>query len=100
MRRINCWTLETIILITNVFSHICLCHNLLSEVLECFKRRELLDWATFQSKYGAALREGVPDCPATGVFAADEELGREQWDDLRKRVIEHVSVDISESLNM
>lgn len=65
-----------------------------SEVLECFKRRELLDWATFQSKYGVALREGVPDCPATGVFAADEELGREQWEDLRKRVIEHVSVHI------
>ena len=41
--------------------------------------------------YGAALREGVADCPATDVFATDVELGREQWEDLRKRVIEHVS---------
>ena len=40
--------------------------------------------------YGVVLREGVPDCPATGVFSADEEIGREQWEDLRKRVIEHV----------
>ena len=59
-------------------------------MLECFKQRELLDWTTFQMNYGVVLREGVPDCPATGVFSADEELGREQWEDLRKRVIEHV----------
>ena len=65
--------------------------SLCSKVLECFKRHELLDWTTFQMSYGAALREGVADCPATDVFAADVELGREQWEDLRKRVIEHVS---------
>jgi 26S proteasome regulatory subunit N5 len=58
-------------------------------VLGCFKQRELLDWTTFQMNYGVVLREGVPDCPTTGVFAADEELGRLQWEDLRKRVIEH-----------
>ena len=60
-------------------------------MLGCFKQRELLDWTTFQMNYGVVLREGVPDCPTTGVFAADEELGRLQWEDLRKRVIEHVS---------
>ena len=50
--------------------------------------------------YGVALREGVPDCPATGVFTADEELGREQWEDLRKRVIEHVSVVLAYTVHI
>ena len=61
-----------------------------SEVLECFRRHELLEWTLFQTKYGLVLQEGVPDCPATDVFT-DSELGKEHWEDLRKRVIEHVS---------
>lgn len=61
------------------------------QVLECFKRRELLKWSEFQLKYEEVLREGLPDCPATEVFISDTELGKQQWEDLRKRVIEHVS---------
>ena len=61
------------------------------EVLECFKRHELLEWKSFQINYEEVLRAGLPDCPATDVFAMDTELGKEQWEDLRKRVIEHVS---------
>ena len=61
-----------------------------SEVLECFRRRELLEWTAFQMSYEEVLRAGLPDCPATDVFVTDTELGREQWEDLRKRVIEHV----------
>jgi len=60
------------------------------EVLDCFRRDELLDWASFQAKYGPSLREGVSDGPAPSVFGADE-VGEKQWDDFRKRVIEHVS---------
>jgi 26S proteasome regulatory subunit N5 len=59
------------------------------EVLECFKRRELLQWAGFLVKYEEVLREGMPDCSATEVFVTDTELGKQQWEDLRKRVIEH-----------
>lgn len=59
------------------------------EVLECFKRQELLDWSGFQSRFGPALREGVSDGPATAVFQAGSELGEQQWEDFRKRVIEH-----------
>ena len=62
------------------------------EVLECFKRRELLQWTEFLVKYEEVLREGLPDCSATEVFATDTELGKQQWEDLRKRVIEHVSL--------
>lgn len=67
-----------------------ICHS--REILESFRRQELLDWDTFQSRYGPALREGAEDGPATTVFVPDTELGERQWQDLRKRVIEHVSI--------
>lgn len=63
------------------------CHR---EVLECFRRQELLDWHTFQSTYGPVLREGVSDGPATDVFPPGTEIGEKHWEDLRKRVVEHV----------
>ena len=59
-------------------------------MLECFKRQELLDWSGFQLGFGPALREGVSDGPATAVFQTGSELGEQQWEDFRKRVIEHV----------
>ena len=58
--------------------------------MECFRRQELLDWHTFQSTYGPALREGLPDCPATDVFPLGTEIGEKHWEDLRNRVVEHV----------
>lgn len=63
------------------------------EVLECFRRNELLEWKLFESTYGPSLREGVTDGPAPAVFAGGE-VGEKQWDDFRKRVIEHVIVDV------
>ena len=60
-------------------------------MLECFRRHELLDWDTFQSTYGPALREGVADGPASDVFLVGSDLGEHHWQDFRKRVIEHVS---------
>ena len=32
----------------------------------------------------------MSDGPATAVFQAGSELGEQQWEDFRKRVIEHV----------
>ena len=58
-------------------------------MLECFRRNELLNWEGFESTYGPSLRDGTDDCPATAVFGTDE-VGQRQWDDFRKRVIEHV----------
>lgn len=60
------------------------------EVLECFRREELLDWSQFQATYSQSLRDGVSDGPATSVFTHDE-LGEKQWENLRKRIVEHVS---------
>ena len=62
------------------------------EILQCFRRQELLDWSSFQQSYAPVLREGLlpEDCPATAVFTPDTPLGEEHWKDLRKRVIEHV----------
>ena len=60
------------------------------EVLECFRREELLDWSEFQGQYGPGLREGSPDHVATPIFRPGDERGERQWEDFRKRVIEHV----------
>lgn len=60
-------------------------------MLECFRREELLGWELFESTYGPSLREGVKDGPAPAVFAMESETGEKQWEDFRKRVIEHVS---------
>ena len=67
-------------------------HNhLFREVLECFIKQELLEWSTFQSAFGALLREGLPDDPATDVFTPGSAKGDEHWEDFKKRVTEHVS---------
>ena len=68
--------------------------SLYSEVLECFRRHELLEWTLFETQYGQALRERLGECPATDVFALDTELGAVHWEHLRKRVIEHVSASV------
>ena len=64
------------------------------EVVELFRRDELLDWGEFEATYGPVLRDGVEDGPATTVFQRGDMLGDQQWEDFRKRVIEHVSVHI------
>lgn len=60
------------------------------EVVELFHRDELLDWSEFEAMFGPVLRDGVEDGPATAVFQLDATLGERQWEDFRKRVIEHV----------
>ena len=62
--------------------------------MELFRRDELLDWSDFEATFGPVLRDGADDGPATTVFQRDSTLGEKQWDDFRKRVIEHVSIDM------
>ena len=59
--------------------------------MELFRRDELLDWSEFEATFGPVLRDGVDDGPATAVFQRGDTMGEKQWDDFRKRVIEHVS---------
>lgn len=65
------------------------------ELLECFRRRELLDWETVRATYEPVLREGTADCPVTSVFSEGE--GETRWQDFRKRVIEHVRTHNTDS---
>ena len=62
------------------------------EVLECFRKEELLKWAWFDTTFSPCLLDGVTDGPATDVFCRTTEVGVAQWEDFRKRVVEHVSV--------
>lgn len=62
------------------------------EVLECFRREELLEWALVESKYGPVLRDGTSDVTVTDVFTRGQEMGERRWENFRKRVIEHVSL--------
>ncbi|XP_064405875.1 26S proteasome non-ATPase regulatory subunit 12-like [Halichondria panicea] len=62
---------------------------LYKEVLECFRREELLDWSDFQAQYGPSLRIGGPDLPPTLTFQPGDEIAEKRWEDFRKRVIEH-----------
>ena len=60
------------------------------EVVELFRRDELLDWGDFEATFGPVLRDGVEDGPATTVFQRGDTVGDQQWEDFRRRVIEHV----------
>ena len=60
------------------------------EVVELFRRDELLDWSEFEATFGPVLRDGIEDGPGTAVFQRDATLGERQWEDFRRRVIEHV----------
>ena len=69
---------------------LCGCMYPCREVVELFRRDELLDWSEFEATFGPVLRDGVEDVPATTVFQRGDALGERQWEDFRKRVIEHV----------
>ena len=58
--------------------------------MECFRQRELLNWDVFQASYTVVLREGIPNEPATEVFAVGTEVGEQHWNDFQKKLIEHV----------
>ena len=45
-------------------------------------------WSHIKELYESELRTGAS---ATGVFESDTDEGNKRWEDLRKRVVEHVS---------
>jgi len=51
-----------------------------------------LNWEWFESTFSSCLRDGEADGPATAVFSCGTEVGVAQWNDFRKRVVEHVSL--------
>lgn len=79
--------------ITIVQEHGSLCCHIESayfdrDLLKCFTTAELMNWAHLQETYKAELSSGPT---ATGVFDLNTETGKTHWEDLRKRVVEHVS---------
>lgn len=60
------------------------------DLLKQFTTMELMRWSSLVEDYGKELREGSPDSPATDVFTQTEE-GEKRWQDLKNRVVEHVS---------
>lgn len=65
------------------------------DFLKQFTTMELMRWSSLVEDYGKELREGSPDSPATDVFTYNEE-GEKRWQDLKNRVVEHVSCSKNE----
>lgn len=59
------------------------------DLLKCFTTAELMRWSHIKEVYESELRTGSS---ATGVFEQGTDEGKKRWEDLRKRVVEHVSV--------
>lgn len=57
------------------------------DLLKCFTTPELMRWSHIKELYESELRTGAS---ATGVFESDADEGNKRWEDLRKRVVEHV----------
>ena len=79
----------------HIYLVVCSLHNIIfftpcREVVELFRRDELLDWSEFEATFGPVLRDSTDDGPATAVFQREDALGERHWEDFRKRVIEHV----------
>ena len=60
-------------------------------LIKNFTTHELIHWARFKELYEVELCQGTEANPATGVFNRTTEQGQKRWDDLKKRVVEHVS---------
>ena len=59
------------------------------DLLKCFTTAELMRWSYIKEVYEAELRTGPS---ATGVFEEHTDEGKKRWEDLQKRVVEHVSL--------
>ena len=58
------------------------------ELLKCYVKAELMNWAEVTQQYEKELRQGSEENLATDVFGNSEE-GSKRWDDFRKRIVEH-----------
>ena len=61
-------------------------------MLKNFTTKELIQWSKFQQLYEQDLCIGTLENPVTGVFNRNTDAGASRWDELKKRVVEHVSV--------
>ena len=58
-------------------------------LLDQFINQELIDQKKLVQLYGPELKQGSKDSPPTSVFNEKSEEGRQRWEDLKKRVVEH-----------
>ena len=58
------------------------------DLLKCFTTAELMRWSHVKEVYESDLKK---EPTATGVFEPGSDAGDKRWEDLRKRVVEHVS---------
>lgn len=61
------------------------------DLLKCFTTAELMRWSYVKELYESELRTSTS---ATGVFEPATDEGNKRWEDLRKRVVEHVSFKV------
>ena len=61
------------------------------DLLKCFTTAELMRWSYIKELYESELRTSTS---ATGVFEPATDEGNKRWEDLRKRVVEHVSFKV------
>jgi 26S proteasome regulatory subunit N5 len=69
----------------NIFVH--------RELLNLFVHPELIRWAGLCNIFEKELKFGAPNSAPTKVFASETEFGEKRWTDLKKRVVEHVSIN-------
>ena len=58
--------------------------------MKCFTTPELMRWQQVCAIYEKELKQGTTENPPTDVFTETEQ-GKQRWEDLRVRVVEHVS---------
>ncbi|XP_038068360.1 26S proteasome non-ATPase regulatory subunit 12-like isoform X1 [Patiria miniata] len=58
------------------------------DLLKCFTTQELMRWQQVCAIYEQELKHGSADSASTDVFS-DNEQGKQRWNDLRNRVVEH-----------
>lgn len=54
---------------------------------------ELIRWAGLCNTFEKDLKQGTLNVAPTKVFTPGSEFGDKRWDDLKKRVVEHVSLN-------
>ena len=59
-------------------------------LLTCFTTAEVMNWSQIKVLYQEELQHGSKNSPPTGVFDPQTQTGQKCWEDLCKRVVEHV----------
>ncbi len=62
------------------------------ELLNLFMNSELIRWTSLCNTFEKELKQGAPNLAPTSVFITASEFEDKRWADLKKRVVEHVSI--------